>query len=186
LERGSVILFEKDGSLFNWLITKATHGPYVHVEICLGEERLIGAHGNRRGIYERDWADAPSLVTEVSLSPYADEEHIEQALTWAQEQQGHPYGWWDIASQSIKFLWPTTPLRFSKSDAWGCADYVTRYLIQAGVALPEDFMDPGKNSPNDIGRLFHLVPQRPQRIRKRERELRKGHAIAAFAASRRG
>lgn len=155
---GQIILFRSSGLWYEKVIEIATHGPYVHVAIVTDMFHTIGAYPD--GIKIMPAPINPTTFSVISLTGYAAQGGIEKGLAWAKGQLGREYSWVDIFYQGIKFLWPTNPLRFGIEGHYDCSDFVTRYMLRAGVQLPPDFEDPYANSPNDIGRIFKLVPPR--------------------------
>ena len=151
--RGDVILYKSSGSLFDKMIEWTTRGPYVHVEIDLGDGKFIGAH-NKPG-------DSGIVVHEghpgrnvTPFTPKAAPDDLEAALKWAEAQVGKEYGWFDIISNGIKVL--GIPLTLGEPGHWDCSDFVTRYLIIARASGPLGRLaeDPGLVSPNDIARAY--------------------------------
>lgn len=154
--RGDLLFYKSRGVLHERMIAWATHGPYVHVAIVTDMNRVIAA--DARGI---DYDRRPPLAqqhTILSLASYAAPAAIERAVQWAELQQGKRYGWLDIAYQAVKFLAPNNPFRFGEADHWDCSDFATRYLLHAGVQLPDAYSDPYANTPNDLARLFGVLP----------------------------
>lgn len=162
IQRGNVLLYESSGKWYEHLICYATAGPYCHVSIALSSDTVIEA--TNRGI-ARNMLQSGRDVTAIDLTKYTTPERIEQALVWAEMQAGKRYGWVDILGQAIKFLAPNNKLRIGEEDRWDCSDYCTRYIQHAGVILPDSFSDPYANTPNDLARVFSLLPPR------------KGHAM---------
>lgn len=156
--RGSILLFKSTNSLIDRAICSATGGNFVHVELALDSTRMVGAHIDGIAISLVPWNGR--LYTSIDLSPYTTDEGITNGLAWAQQQVGRAYGWADIAFQAVKFIAPNNPLRWGVEGEWDCSDFVTRYLLQSGVILPEGWNDPYANSPNDIARIFGLLPTR--------------------------
>jgi hypothetical protein len=165
LAPGTLLLFRSGGAWYERVIVWATHGPFVHCAIMLGGQRIIEA--TRAGI-QINHLRARELLRDamVDLAQYASFERIDEALAWVLGQSGHKYGWLDIVFQAVKFLWPNNPFQLVQRDRWDCSDFVTRFCQQAGVLFPDDFDDPYANTPNDLGRVFGLLPPR------------KGHASA--------
>ena len=157
--RGQVLLFRSSGKWYENLICQATSGPYCHVEIVLDPTHIIGAH-SREGIVISTPPINPNTYTAIDITPYTTPQGIEKGLAWAAKQYGKSYGWSDITFQALKFLAPNNPFRFGIEGHWDCSDYVTRYLQQAGVPMPQDFDIPYTMTPNDIGRVFGLVAPR--------------------------
>lgn len=149
--RGDVILFRSSGTIYDRAITLATHGPFVHVEIDLGNGELIGAHLD--GIVR--YKGVPSTNT-VSFHPPASQLDIEYALKWAEMQIGKQYGWTDIISNGLKFL--AIHINIGEPGHWDCSDFVTRYLTIARAAGPLGTLaeDPGLVSPNDLAHAYGL------------------------------
>lgn len=157
IQRGNVLLYESSGKWYERLICYATSGPYCHVAIALSADTVIEATG--KGI-ARNMLQSGRGVTPIDLTKYTTPERIEQALAWAEMQAGKRYGWLDVIYQGVKFLWPSNPFQISQEGHWDCSDFATRYVQHAGIILPDNWNNPYANSPNDLGRLFGLVPVR--------------------------
>jgi uncharacterized protein YycO len=156
--RGSILLFKTTGTLVDRAICLATKGPYVHVELVIDGARMIGAQTNGIEMSLIPW-DA-RLYTSIDMLPYTSIEGITNGLAWAQQQVGRAYGWADIVFQAVKFVAPNNPLQWGVEGHWDCSDYVTRYIQQSGIVLPNDFDTPYANTPNDIARIFGVLPPR--------------------------
>lgn len=151
MARGDIVLCKYVGwdcTIIEW----ATHGPFCHVEIDLGDGTFIGAHGN--GI-----SKVPSAVGSqyVYVTPKATDADINAAIVWAEKQLGQAYGWTDIFNDGLKLF--GIPLTISLDKMMDCSDFVTRYLLVARAAGPlgELALNPSKVSPNDIGRAFGVL-----------------------------
>lgn len=149
--RGDVVLFLSSGAPHDRLIAWGTKGPFVHVEIDLGNEEFIGEHPNGivryRGIRPKSTA---------SFTPPASQADIELGLKWAEMQVGKKYGWGDIFSEGLKVL--GLAFSFSIPNQWDCSDFVTRYLKVARAAGPlgDAAENPGTVSPNDLARAYQV------------------------------
>lgn len=152
--RGDVVLFTSSGSLIDRLISWGTHGPYVHVEIDLGNGRYIGSqekgvniHGFERG---RDT---------VTFSPKVSMVDIETGLLWAIKQLGDPYSWQDNVADALGFLgWKVI---FGQQGAYNCSNFVAHYLVEAEAEAPLGKLADSLEtiSPNDIARAFGVLKQ---------------------------
>lgn len=154
--RGDLVLYKSSGLWYERAITLATHGPFVHVAIVTGDQRVIAARA--RGI---GYEELPAEDTQHVRLPIGEKTtslQINNALLWAMGQQGKAYGWSDIAYQGLKFLWPHNPLRWGWDGHYDCSDFATRYLLHAGVALPDEFLDTYTVTPNDLARWGGLLP----------------------------
>ncbi len=154
--RGDLVLYRSSGRWYERLITLATHGPFVHVAIVVDPRTVIAAR--TRGIGYEDAPPEDEQHVTLSLAGRTDAAGIEQGLTWARAQAGRAYGWSDIVYQALKALWPQNPLRLSVAGQYDCSDFVCRYLLQAGVALPPAFDDPSTITPNDLARWGGILP----------------------------
>lgn len=163
---GDLILYRSTGRWYERLITFATHGPWVHVAIVIDADTVIASRSNGIGYEAAPPEDA--LHTVVSLAGRVatagvEGFMIEHGLAWADRQVGKKYGWLDIVYQSVKFAWPHQPFRFSEAGHYDCSEFVTRYMLQAGVELPPAFDDPATITPNDLARWAGLLPPRKGR-----------------------
>lgn len=147
--RGDLILYRSDGSLFDRTIVWATHGPFTHVEIDLGDGTSVGAQDNGIAIHRYIVGRGA-----VEVSPKASKADIEAGLRWTLMQVGKKYGWADIFSNGLKIL--GIPFDISEPGTYDCSDLATRYLIAANAAAPLGALanNPGLVSPNDLARAF--------------------------------
>lgn len=150
--RGDLILYETDHSLGDTIIAWGTHGPFVHVEIDLGDGTLIGANNN--GITRTP--DAAHNAWVIPILDYTTHDQMEKGLEWAMRQLGQPYGYIDIFNDSLKFL--GIPLVIGQPRRLDCSDYATRYLNVAGASGPLGDLAqyPQSVSPNDLARAYHI------------------------------
>lgn len=153
---GDLILYRSTGRWYERLITLATHGPFVHVAIVVDESRVLAARA--RGIGYEPLSPEDALHTVVSLAGRASDVGINVGLAWAMRQAGKEYGWLDIVYQAVKFVWPGNPLRFGEEGHYDCSDFACRYLIHAGVQLPDSCLDSYTVTPNDLARVFGVLP----------------------------
>jgi hypothetical protein len=160
--RGDFVLYEaKPGSLPDWLVARFTGGPYVHVEIDLGNGLFVGEHGAGITVHKIDAGRGSAFVTPVSTEPGG----IEAGMQWVEkvieEQQknpaSHTYGWLDIAVDVAKIV--GAKLTFQKSGAWDCSHFVALYLQVAFAAGPLGKLldSPESISPNDLARAFGVL-----------------------------
>lgn len=150
--RGDVVLFKADPKdPTDRLISLTTKGPFVHVEIDLGNGELIGAHFDGIDRYK----GVPGSNTK-SFHPPATPEDIEYAIKWAEMQVGKKYGWTDILSNGFKLL--GIPLELGEPGHWDCSDFASRYLVVARASGPlgRAAENPGLVSPNDIARAYRV------------------------------
>lgn len=155
--RGNVLLYQSDGQWYNRLICYATSGPFCHAAIALSADTVIEATG--KGIAWNS-LQAGRAVAAIDLTRYTTPERIEQAVAWAEMQAGKRYGWLDIVYQGVKFLWPSNPFQLSQEGHWDCSDFSCRYIQHAGIILPDNWDNPYSLSPNDLARIFGLLPVR--------------------------
>lgn len=156
--RGDIILFKQPVTWQDKLICRVTHGPYYHVAIALDSTHIIEALGSGIRVDAAPINDA--TFDTIDMTQYESVLLTETALIWAQAQTGKQYGWLDIVYQAIKFLAPNNPLRFGIEGHFDCSDFVTRYIQKTGYPLPDTFDIPYANSPNDIARIFQVLPLR--------------------------
>lgn len=161
--RGNILFYQSTGKWYERLITLATHGPYVHVALVVNEYLVLAADTqgtDTQGIAYDAVPPIDGLHAAVSLAEYATPDSIERGLVWAEKQRGRRYGWADIIYQAVKFLAPNNPLRFGEAGHYDCSDFVTRYLIHAGVQVPDSYLDTYTVTPNDLARFFEMIPTR--------------------------
>lgn len=159
--RGDFVLYiAKPGDPIDWLISKVTKGPYVHVELDLGNGQFVGEHGAGITVHPGDNNVPSDFVTPISTKGPAG---IEAGMQWVeivikQEQQNpkaHRYGWRDIVVDAVRVFGFT--LRLSKQGAWDCSHFVALYLSVAGAAGPLNGQNPETVSPNDLARAYKLI-----------------------------
>jgi hypothetical protein len=155
MKRGDLLLYAATSVWYEQLISRVTQGPFVHVSIIYDEQHCLAADANGISVDSLPAEDSQHVV--ISIDPKLD---IEQGLEWASLQVGRKYGWTDIAYQAVKFLAPNNPFQFGHLGQWDCSDYATRYLQHIGYPLPDMYSDPYSMTPNDLARLFHLLPPR--------------------------
>ncbi|SRR6266699_420335 len=170
--RGNILLFYSTGSWWDRLISFVTHGPYVHVEIALDDEHMIGARLD--GIALHPLPLDPDTYVAIDIAPYTTGSNVLHGLLWAMQQRGRKYGWSDVIFQIIKFLNPNNKLRWGVKGRWDCSDFATRYLQQSGVILPEAYSDPYANTPCDLARIFSIIGPRKGRARETVQRLHDG------------
>lgn len=160
--RGDFVLYEaKPGSLADWLVAHFTNGPYVHVEIDMGNGLFVGEHGNGITIHKMDAGRGARFVTPVSTEPGG----IDAGMQWVQmviqesekSPKSHRYGWLDIVVDVAKIM--GAKITFQKSGAWDCSHFVALYLQVAYAAGPLGDMiaDPASISPNDLARAYGVL-----------------------------
>ena len=148
-QQGDILLFYGKSTLWDRLICFATQGSFSHCEIAIDEQRMIGATLSGVDIHGIPEAAAYAKIT---VSAYTTPQKITEALLWALQQRSDAYGWSDILFQVIKFLFPPNPFRWGIVNHFDCSDYACRYLIHAGVDLPDQFLDSYTIAPNDLAR----------------------------------
>lgn len=158
IARGDILLFKQPQRWQDRLICKATHGPYFHVAIAINDGYLIEATG--RGIVVSPTPLDSTRYDTISMLHYEGDRPIDLALAWCLTERGKQYGWLDIVYQGVKFLFPNNPFQLTQAGHWDCSDFVTRYIQKTGYPLPDSFSDPYANTPNDIARIFQVLPAR--------------------------
>lgn len=159
MARGDIVLFTAtnsgNGRWTDQIIAWATKGPYVHVELDLGNGKWVGAHLD--GISEiASWVGSDHVVVPTESLP-AD---LDTAIAWAEAQVGKQYGWFDIISDGIKFA--GIPLYLGSADHYDCSDFVTRCLIlmedkKILPGLGDKAQEPHTVTPNDLARAAGII-----------------------------
>jgi hypothetical protein len=157
--RGDLVLYQSSGRWYERMIALATKGPFIHVAIVVDPLTVIAAR-TRVGISYERIPPEDALHATIPLAGRTTPAGIEQGLTWACAQRGKAYGWPDIVYQALKFLWPDNPFRFGVAGHYDCSDFATRYMIHAGVSLPDAMLDTYTVSPNDLARWSGLLPEK--------------------------
>lgn len=151
--RGDILLYKGGQSIADRLICWRTHGPFVHVEVELGDGTAIGSHW-RTGV-TRHPVDYSNSV-HYSLDTSSD--RIEAGIAWLLSHVGDPYGIVDILDQIFTLVIPRSPIAFlSQRHGFDCSDLVARYVEIAGGLNLGLFADtPNLVTPNDLARAAHL------------------------------
>lgn len=150
--RGDILLYKaKSHDPFDAIVAKATGGPFVHVEIDLGNNQAIGEKSMGLNSHPIPANRGIVLVPIAGLEPQKQE-----ALKWVERQSlgQHPYGAGSLINDLFKMT--RISLRIAVSGAWDCSEFVSRYLIRADAAGPlGDLVDDISTiSPNDIARAY--------------------------------
>lgn len=155
---GDLILYRSTGRWYERLITFATRGSFVHVAIVIDANTVIASRSS--GIRYEPLPPLDSMHVTISVASCTTSEGIVEGLAWAVKQLGDGYGWLDILYQGVKFLAPNNPFRFGIAGHYDCSDFACRYLIHAGVQLPDAMLDTYTDTPNDLARWAGLLPPR--------------------------
>lgn len=153
--KGDILLYKGDGrSILHRLIQWRTHGPYVHVEVDMGDGSAIGAH-LQDGVQRRPINPDRDIAT-VHLD--VPDDRLEAGLAFLQKTVGDSYSLTDIINQALTYFLPKAIL-VQQQTAYDCSDLVSRYLeITGGLSLPPSLLaTPSLISPNDIARAAHLL-----------------------------
>ena len=152
--RGDLLLMKSGGTPRDRLVAWATGGPFVHVEVDLGDGVTIGSH-SEDGVSYRPWR-FPERVIVIPLSERVPAEKIETGIAWLHEQLGHPFSWASMAD-FIMPEWLATTV-WGRKAVYNCANLVAHYLaITGGLDLPYGKRPPVTLSPNDIARAEGLL-----------------------------
>lgn len=155
MKRGDLLLYAATSVWYEQLIARVTQGPFVHVSLIYDEQHCLAADANGITMDTLPAEDSQHVV--IAIDPSLQ---IDAGLEWAGLQVGRRYGWTDIVYQAVKFLSPNNPWQFGRIGRWDCSDYATRYLQHIGYPLPDAFSDAYSNTPNDLARIFGLLPPR--------------------------
>lgn len=161
--RGDFVLYEaKPGDAGDWLISHFTKGPYVHVEIDLGNGNFVGEHGTGIVVHPRDHTIPADFVTPVSSKGPAG---IESGMQWVElvisesykNPKAHPYGWLDITADVFKLFGQKVILQ--RKGEWDCSHFVALYLQVAFADAPlgDLIVTPETISPNDLARAYGVI-----------------------------
>ncbi len=132
---GDLRFYRSSGDLPDTIIADVS-GPFVHVDVDMGDGTAIGELSAGLKRYPVS-PPAPPLVTIWSIAGHSSPLAIKAALLWAEhETWAHPeYGWLDVLDAGLRAIDPHAPY-IGDPGEWDCSDFVTRFLIQAGVMLP--------------------------------------------------
>lgn len=169
--RGDVLFYSGGGSLADRLISWRTHGPFVHVEVDLGDGTAIGSLSSS-GVDQHPVDYTRAVVYRPSLKP----DEIEAGIAWLRSHVGDPYGWGDILNFVLTLFVPNSPLVLAQRHGFDCSDLVARYLEAAGgtnlgpqsenetlsaqSARLARFDETSLLSPNDLARALGVLSQR--------------------------
>lgn len=153
---GDLLFYRSSGRWWERLICAATRGPYTHVAIMSDRFGQVIAARARGIVYEPVPPLPGARYTMLSLTEEAPEYKRLAAMEWAEGCIGDGYGWLDLLAAGMKSLWPQDPLRFGLAAHYDCSDFAARYLLHAGILLPDTMLDTASVSPNDLARWFDL------------------------------
>lgn len=170
--RGDVLFWTSDGSAVSRLIALATHGPFVHCSVDMGDGSDIGAHSD--GGTQRRHVPDDRGITKVSvhdalahqrpdLFPVELTGAITRGINFLLGELGNAYGWCNILNNVLSYL--RMPYRVTRLNRYDCSSLVTRYLSVVGYELGELGEEPDSVSPNDLARSLGLLAAGPQ-VRK--------------------
>lgn len=152
--RGDILLMKSGGSARDRVVALFSRGPFVHVEVDLGDGTTIGSHAED-GVSYRPWRFADRIVT-IPMRDRAPAERIEAGIQWMQAQLGHQFSWASIADQALPESLSTFLL--GRESIYNCANLVARYVeITGGLDLSVGKRPPMILSPNDIARAVGLL-----------------------------
>lgn len=152
---GDVRFYYSSGSIPDEAILAATGGPFVHVDMDVGNGECVGALS--QGIV-RTAINPDTMVEVYHLSAG---ENIQHAVAWALAQVGHAYGWFDLANAGVADIFsrithePFLPYVGIKG-AWDCSDFALRYLEVAGHFFMQPLV-PAQTSPSDLARALGVI-----------------------------
>lgn len=161
--RGDFVLYKaQPGNFANWLISNFTNGPFVHVEIDLGDGTFVGEHGTGIVVHKADGRKDLVLVTPKSKDGQAG---IDAGMRWIEgvideerkNPHAHEYGWLDIAADTFKLFGQKVILR--EKGEWDCSHFVALYLHIANADAPLGHLmqTPETISPNDLARAYGVL-----------------------------
>jgi cell wall-associated NlpC family hydrolase len=143
------ILFYRPTDLISRVIARATHGPYAHCAVDLGDGTKIEAL--TRGV-----ARTPGTAADAVFSLHTDPDRLERAVTWLEQQVGNRYGWEDIANQVLRAF--RFPFYFGQRRHYDCSDLCARFARMAGgIDLGPFREDLHLITPNDLARCAGLL-----------------------------
>ena len=148
--RGDILFFYKTRNIFDRIIAWATKGPFVHVEVDMGDGTGIGARDD--GVKQRPLPGESAFVR-LSLPQGS---RIDDGVTYMQSELGNGYGFIDIINQVLRVL--HSPVFLSARDQNDSSDLVARYvLVTGGLDLGEMGEEPHMVTPNDLARIAGLL-----------------------------
>lgn len=151
---GDLRFYHSDGSAVDTVIADATGGAsaFVHVEIAMGDGTCIGELSPNGLQLYRCPVMPPGRVALYTTSAHAGSAALVNALVWARSEVERRlgYGWEDIADAALHALDAQAPY-IGHANAYDCSDFVTRFLLQASVPLPDALAsEPHTVTPNAL------------------------------------
>lgn len=143
--KGDVLFYMgKPDSIICDLIRWRTAGPFVHVEVDMGDGTAIGAL--TKGVSRHPLIPTAYIF---KTSQKTDDSNIEQGLRFLVSEVNSEYGWNDILDAVLPSWWR---LIVKDKDAFDCSHLVAKYLIIANaVKFPQFVIDRIQSvSPNDL------------------------------------
>lgn len=130
-----------------------THGPYVHVEVDVGNGKSVAALTH--GIVLHDAPTGDRVVAVPTSAKLTNPQRLKLAILFAKYHVGKEYGWLDIINQAWSILFPYGPF-LVRSDHLDCSDLTASFLWIAGYPLPSRDIVTSLVSPNDIARSLSV------------------------------
>lgn len=147
---GDLLFYHSSGRWYEQVISRATHGPFVHVAVQVDDHHLIAAE-----TWGIQYESLPlSGVTPHTLTP-ASKEAAEGAFKWLFLRLKRRYGWVDILDQGLKLL--GSPLYLGDTAAYDCSDLAACFsaLYTNDRDLMTQVLDHRQEiSPNDLARYY--------------------------------
>lgn len=150
--RGDLLFWTSDGSPLSRLVAIATHGPYCHVSVDLGDGTDIGAHSE-------DGVQRHPITGLASITRYrveASQDAIDKGIDFLMGEIGDKYGFCNILNAGLAIL--HLPYRVTRLNRYDCSSLVSRYLDVLGIQTDQDIQEqPDSVSPNDLARALGVI-----------------------------
>ena len=136
---GDLRFYRNSGGLVDTIIATTT-GPFVHVDVDMGDGTVIGELSS--GLQRYTPSVRPALVAVYPTAQHTSDATLTAALVWAVaqlsagEHAGRPpeYGWADILSAALHRI-DAHAVYLGDAGEWDCSDFATRFALRAGLVL---------------------------------------------------
>ena len=155
---GDVRFYFSSGSIPDEAIVAATGGPFVHVDIDIGDGECVGALS--QGIVKASINPEAKVAIWRAQAVLARQD-LTNAETWALAQVGHAYGWLDLANTGVADIFRrVTGQTFAPyvgvKGAWDCSAFATKFL-QIADYFAVGNLTPAQTSPVDLANALGVT-----------------------------
>lgn len=158
MQRGDILLFHRPsslanfrrdpvGTLFTAIIHFSTKSRWNHAAIACCPDGYVEA--TSRGVVMTDLDESADEILVVPVS-YDDEEDREDTVSWAEEQIGTRYGYFNAFWCGLRNMFPGA-VHIKHGDSIICSELVAEALQRAGYDFDKDS---ALVSPGDLASAF--------------------------------